>query len=48
MVGMSVRRHVLLALVLAIAATGGAAYQASAAAHSGAAGDTLRLVCPLH
>jgi hypothetical protein len=44
---MSVRRHVLLALLLTIAATGGAAYQASAATHSGA-GDTLRLVCPLH
>jgi hypothetical protein len=48
MVGMSVRRHVLLALVLTVAATGGAAYQASAATHSGTAGDTLRLVCPLH
>lgn len=44
----SVRLHVLVALLLTIAATAGAAYQASAATHSGAAGDTLRLVCPLH
>ena len=46
--GMSVRLHVLVALLLTIAATAGAAYQASAATHSGSAGDTLRLVCPLH
>jgi hypothetical protein len=45
---MSTRRHVLLALVLMVIASGGAAYQASAATHSGSAGDTLRLVCPLH
>jgi hypothetical protein len=44
---MSVRVHVLIALLLMIAATGGAAYQASAAGRS-AAGDTFRLVCPLH
>jgi hypothetical protein len=44
---MSVRIHVLLALLLMLAATGGAAYQASAAARS-TAGDTFRLVCPLH
>jgi len=41
---MSVRRHVVLALVLAITATGGVAWQASAATPGG----TLRLVCPLH
>ena len=46
--GMSVRLHVLVALLLTIAATAGAAYQASAATHAGSAGDTLRLVCPLH
>jgi hypothetical protein len=45
---MSVRRHVFVALLLTIAATGGVAYQASAATHAGSAGDTLRLVCPLH
>ena len=45
---MSVRRHVVLAVLLTIAASGGAAYQASAATHSDAAGDTFRLVCPLH
>ncbi|MEO8689561.1 MAG: hypothetical protein ABI611_15285 [Solirubrobacteraceae bacterium] len=45
---MSVRRHVILALVLMIAATGGAAYEASAATGSGSAASSLRLVCPLH
>jgi hypothetical protein len=45
---MSVRRHVFVALLLTIAATGGVAYEASAATHSGAAGDALRLICPLH
>jgi hypothetical protein len=45
---MSTRRHVLLALVLMVIASGGAAYQASAATHPGSADDTLRLVCPLH
>jgi hypothetical protein len=44
---MSVRLHVFVALLLTIAATGGAAYQASAAA-PGSAGVSLRLVCPLH
>ena len=45
---MSVRRHVVLALVLAITATGGVAWQASAATPGGSPGSTLRLVCPLH
>ena len=45
---MSVRRHVILALLLTLAATGGAAYQASAAAELGSAASSLRLVCPLH
>jgi hypothetical protein len=45
---MSVRRHVILALLLTIAATGGVAYQASAATGSDAAGSSLRLICPLH
>ena len=45
---MSVRRHVLVALLLTIAATGGAAWQASAATGSGSPGSELRLVCPLH
>ena len=45
---MSARRHVLVAFLLTIAATGGAAWQATAATQSGSAGDTLRLVCPLH
>ena len=45
---MSVRAHVLVALLLVILATGGAAYQASAATDSGSAGSSLRLVCPLH
>ena len=45
---MSVRRHVILALLLTIAATGGAAYQASAATDSDSATSSLRLVCPLH
>ena len=44
---MSVRLHVLIALLLVVLATGGAAYQASAAT-DGAAGDSFRLVCPLH
>ena len=44
---MSVRRHVFVALLLTIAATGGVAYQASAATRT-SAGDTFRLVCPLH
>ena len=46
--GMSVRRHVIIALLLTIAATGGAAWQASAATGSGSATSELRLVCPLH
>jgi hypothetical protein len=46
--GMSVRRHVLVALLLTILATGGAAYQASAATGSDSAASSLRLVCPLH
>jgi hypothetical protein len=46
--GRSVRRHVLVALLLTIAATGGAVYQASAATGSGSASSSLRLVCPLH
>jgi hypothetical protein len=45
---MSVRRHVILALLLTILASGGAAYQASAATGSGSAESSLRLVCPLH
>lgn len=45
---MSVRRHVLVALLLTIAATGGAAWQASAATGSDSATSSLRLVCPLH
>ena len=46
---MSTRRHVLVALLLTIAATGGAAWQASAATGSGSAERaSLRLVCPLH
>ena len=45
---MSVRRHVLVALLLTIAATGGAVYQASAATVSDSASSGLRLVCPLH
>lgn len=45
---MSTRRHVLVALLLTIAATGGAAWQASAATESGSASSGLRLVCPLH
>jgi hypothetical protein len=45
---MSVRRHVILALLLTLAATGGAAYQASAVTESGSATSSLRLVCPLH
>ena len=45
---MSVRRHVILALLLTIAATGGAAYQATAATGSDTAASSLRLVCPLH
>ena len=47
---MSARRHVLVALLLTIAATGGAAWQASAATESGSGSATssLRLVCPLH
>jgi hypothetical protein len=44
---MSTRRHVLLALLLAVVASGGAAYQATAATHASAS-DGLRLVCPLH
>ena len=44
---MSARRHVLVALLLTIAATGGAAWQASAATDAGV-GSELRLVCPLH
>ena len=45
---MSARRHVLVALLLTIAATGGAAWQASAATGSGSPSSELRLVCPLH
>ena len=45
---MSVRLHVLVALLLTIAATGGAAYQASAATASAPPASTFRLVCPLH
>ena len=45
---MSTRHHVLVAVLLMFLATGGAAFQASAATHSGSAGDTLRLICPLH
>ena len=44
---MSARRHVLLALLLTVAATGGAAWQATAASEA-SPGDGLRLVCPLH
>ncbi|MEA2133344.1 MAG: hypothetical protein QOC68_1253 [Solirubrobacteraceae bacterium] len=44
---MRTRSHVLLALLLAVVASGGAAYQAAAATHT-SAGDGLRLVCPLH
>jgi hypothetical protein len=44
---MSTRRHVVLALLLAAVASGGAAYQATAATHT-SPGDGLRLVCPLH
>jgi hypothetical protein len=44
---MSTRRHVLLALLLAVVASGGAAYQATAAPHA-SPGERLRLVCPLH
>ena len=44
---MSTRRHVLLALLLMVVASGGAAYQATAATHA-PAGDGLRLFCPLH
>jgi hypothetical protein len=44
---MSTRRHILLALVLAAVASGGAAYQAAAATHASAT-DGLQLVCPLH
>jgi len=46
--GMSARRHVLVALLLTIAATGGAAWQATAATGSDSATSSLRLVCPLH
>ena len=45
---MSARRHVLVALLLTIAATGGAAWQASAATEAGSGTSSLRLVCPLH
>jgi hypothetical protein len=38
---------VLVALLLTLAATGGAAWQATAASEA-AASDGLRLVCPLH
>ncbi len=45
---MSVRRHVILALVLMIGATGGVAHQASAATGSDTAASSLRLICHLH
>ncbi len=44
---MRTRLHALLALLLAVVASGGAAYQATAATHA-SPGDGLRLVCPLH
>jgi hypothetical protein len=44
---MRTRCHVLLALLLAVVASGGAAYQANGATHA-SAGEGLRLVCPLH
>jgi hypothetical protein len=45
---MSVRRHVVLALLLGLIAVGGATASASGAAHTGSGQSTLRLVCPLH
>jgi hypothetical protein len=44
---MRTRSHVLLALLLAVIASGGAAYQAAAATHASPS-DGLRLICPLH
>jgi hypothetical protein len=44
---MRTRLHALVALLLAIVASGGVAYQASAATHASPS-DGLRLICPLH
>jgi hypothetical protein len=45
---MSAARHVVVALLLTLAAFGGIVWSASAAPQDSAAGSTLRLVCPLH
>lgn len=45
---MGVLRHVLVALLLTLAAFGGVVWSASAAPRDSAAGSTLRLICPLH
>jgi hypothetical protein len=45
---MSVRRHVVTALLLAVIAIAGATASASGAAQSGQGQSTLRLLCPLH
>jgi hypothetical protein len=45
----SVRKHVLIVVVLAVLTFGSAAFQAAAAAAPDSpAGSTFRLVCPLH
>jgi hypothetical protein len=45
---MSARRHIVVALLLALIAFGGATVQASGATQAGSAESGLRLVCPLH
>jgi hypothetical protein len=45
---MSALRHVVVALLLTVAAFGGIVWSASAAPEDSATGSTLRLICPLH
>jgi hypothetical protein len=45
---MSVRKHILIVLVLGVLTFGSAAFEAAAAAPDSPVGSTFRLVCPLH
>jgi hypothetical protein len=46
---MSVRKHILIVLVIGVLTFGSAAFEAgAAAAPDSAVGSTFRLVCPLH
>ena len=45
---MRLRTHLLVVLVVGALTFGSAVFAAAAAAPEGPAGDTFRLVCPLH